>query len=113
MSPMYPAESYPANQNCSWNITVEEFHLISLIFDYFNLPNCKDNYISIFDGPSTKSTLLKKLCQSKMALTTAWNSTGNSMFIVYKSGRDLGKEKQNIIGFSARYKTLRKRKYIY
>lgn len=48
-----------------------------------------------------------------MALTTAWNSTGNSMFIVYKSGRDLGKEKQNIIGFSARYKTLRKRKYIY
>ena len=100
---MYPSENYPANQTCSWKVIVEENHFISLNFDYFYLPNCTDNYIKIYDGSNAMSPLLIELCNEENATRSTWNSTGNCIFIVYKSGESSGIDLEKRIGFSANY----------
>lgn len=48
-SPNYPV-SYPANLNCTWQITVEYGHVIEVTFDDLDLEptaNCLLDYISV------------------------------------------------------------------
>ncbi|XP_055502765.1 deleted in malignant brain tumors 1 protein-like [Leucoraja erinacea] len=99
-SPYYP-DSYPNSASCIWHIRVESHQIIDLQFSDFDLEmgqNCLLDYVAIYDGPSTNSTLLARLCSNP---SEALISSSNSMTIYFRSDHSVTSR-----GFIARYQSL-------
>ncbi|XP_072335393.1 cubilin-like [Scyliorhinus torazame] len=96
-SPNYP-RSYPNNTKCTWYIFVDSDERIQIIFIDVQLeatPGCSNDYIKIYDGPSTSSPLLSKICTGS---NRAFTSSSNAMTIHFQS------DSQNTgPGFTANY----------
>ncbi|XP_072333723.1 scavenger receptor cysteine-rich domain-containing protein DMBT1-like [Scyliorhinus torazame] len=83
-SPNYP-EPYPNNAKCIWYIQVDKQHRITLKLDSFQLqvsPRCSNDYVAIYDGPSTNSPLIATVCNGS---NHAFKSSSNTMTIHFKS----------------------------
>ncbi|XP_056401090.1 embryonic protein UVS.2-like [Hyla sarda] len=99
-SPNYPS-NYPNNMNCVWLIRTPNGQ-VSLTFKDFRLLNsmdCASDYINIYDGPSTTSPKIVKLCGSKQLPEII--GSNNQMLIEFVSG-----SLTTSAGFSASYKTV-------
>ena len=83
-----PSLIYPDFQKCSWLVTVHETLLISLIFTSIRVPNCKENFIDIYDGRDETFPLLARYCGSNETVGNKLKSTGNNIYLVFKTGNN-------------------------
>uniref|UniRef100_UPI00398EF8D3 scavenger receptor cysteine-rich domain-containing protein DMBT1-like isoform X2 n=1 Tax=Pristiophorus japonicus TaxID=55135 RepID=UPI00398EF8D3 len=93
--------SYPNNARCTWYIRVDRNQRIKLKFTDIDLEvtsNCSFDYIAIYDGPSTNSILLSKICHGSNQIFT---SSSNSMTIFFSSDSSITRR-----GFTANYYSL-------
>ncbi|BHF77938.1 Bone morphoproteintic protein 1 [Sparganum proliferum] len=98
VSPGYP-ERYPPSSECTWNIEVPVGNIVNLTFHSFEVEsheNCSYDYLAVYDGPSTSSRLLEKLCGS--TTPEAIMSTGNTMTLHFITDKVLNKK-----GFAANF----------
>ncbi|BHF77942.1 Bone morphoproteintic protein 1 [Sparganum proliferum] len=98
MSPGYP-NPYPPSSECTWNIEVPDGDTVTLTFHSFELEShedCSNDYLAIYDGPSTSSDLLKRLCGS--TTPEPIKSTGNTMTLHFITDKVINKE-----GFAAQF----------
>uniref|UniRef100_H3AJY2 Scavenger receptor cysteine-rich domain-containing protein DMBT1 n=1 Tax=Latimeria chalumnae TaxID=7897 RepID=H3AJY2_LATCH len=96
-SPNYP-NRHPPFSYCVWHIEVEENQRINLtVTDIWieDDPNCRFDFLAIYDGPSTTSGLIGQIC-NKNKLT--FESTTNRMTIVFSTDYS-----NSYRGFSATY----------
>ncbi|XP_006825091.1 suppressor of tumorigenicity 14 protein homolog [Saccoglossus kowalevskii] len=81
-SPGYDGTSlYAHNLNCEWVITVDTAKKIMLYFTDFKIQYsspCSNDFIAVYDGPSTSDTLIGKYCGD---LPSAVYSSGNQMAV--------------------------------
>nr|VZI35148.1 unnamed protein product [Spirometra erinaceieuropaei] len=99
MSPGYP-KIYPPSSECTWNIEVPDGHTVNLTFNSFEVEsheNCSNDYLEVYDGPSTSSKMLKKLCGPSTPEPIM--STGNTMTLHFITDKVLNKK-----GFVAMFK---------
>ncbi|XP_060790816.1 deleted in malignant brain tumors 1 protein-like [Neoarius graeffei] len=83
-SPNYP-NRYPHYAHCTWTIRSLENKFIALRFSYVNIesnPGCSFDAVRVYDGPSTSSPLLGRLCGSS---SRSFGSSGNNLTIVFSS----------------------------
>jgi cubilin len=103
-SPGYP-KNYPGNIGCQWNITAESpFHVIELKVLDFNMGNlyfCSTDNVAVYDGNSTSSQQMQKLCGA--LLPTQFISAGSSMTVVFNS-----LVFRNFKGFKLEYSSVKK-----
>nr|XP_014352096.1 PREDICTED: ovochymase-1 [Latimeria chalumnae] len=102
-SPNYPG-LYPDSQNCTWTICSTLGIKIKLDFvDFFTEgnENCTWDYLEIFDGPNTDSTLIAVLCGDRYPKTLLSND--NFLTLHFVSDKSLGKR-----GFMIRYQEVPK-----
>lgn len=74
-------------------------------FQTLDVPNCKENYLDIYDGSSNNtngSTLLARFCGENATVGTTVTSITNALYIVLKSGNNSAWSKR--LGFHAEYK---------
>ena len=74
-------------------------------FQTLDVPNCKENYLDIYDGSSNNtngSTLLARFCGKNATAGTTVASIKNALYIVLKSGNN--SESLKSLGFHAEYK---------
>ncbi|XP_039194431.1 CUB and zona pellucida-like domain-containing protein 1 [Crotalus tigris] len=69
-----------ANENCIWEIKGERDmnETIRLIFSYVEfspLSSCDEEYIEVYDGPSTNSSVLGKICRTQDSVFHSSSST--------------------------------------
>ena len=84
-SPNYP-RSYPNSKHCTWNVTAPIGARIRVAHFSYSLESssgCTYDDLKIYDGPSTRSGRLAKLCgtSSYRGIT----STANNLFFVFNS----------------------------
>ncbi|KAG7527098.1 cubilin [Solea senegalensis] len=97
-SPLYP-NSYPNNVDCSWVISVESHHRVFLSFtdlDIESQSTCSWDYVAIYDGPTTSSPLLARVCGNSLPFSVT--STQNIISVRFRSDSS-----QNHRGFSAHF----------
>ncbi|KAK2921749.1 CUB and zona pellucida-like domain-containing protein 1 [Channa argus] len=94
-SPGYPSYYY-SNANCVWQLQAAKDHRIFLAFTYLELENCCScDYISVYDGPSTSSLYLGKVCNNTL---NSFYSSSNYLTVVFRTdGSLVGR------GFSAEF----------
>ena len=93
----YPSY-HPDTMTCQWDITVKAGQVIELIAITHQLDkDCSRVYLRIYDGPSTSSPELVKLCASNNPQSTFFTSS-NSAIIEFVS-----KNSQNSKGFFVTY----------
>ncbi|XP_043569093.1 deleted in malignant brain tumors 1 protein-like [Chiloscyllium plagiosum] len=96
-SPNYP-RNYPNNAKCTWYIFMDSNERIRLGFGEIQLetsPHCSNDYVAIYDGPSTNSPVLATICTGS---SHVFISSSNTMTIYFESdSRDTGP------GFTAHY----------
>ncbi|XP_067908925.1 deleted in malignant brain tumors 1 protein-like isoform X2 [Heterodontus francisci] len=83
-SPNYP-ESYPNNVQCTWHISVDNGQRIILDLGYLRLKTsqaCIQDYVEIYDGPSTDSILIARVCHPSNPYFT---SSSNNMTVYFRS----------------------------
>ncbi|XP_070609997.1 CUB and zona pellucida-like domain-containing protein 1 [Erythrolamprus reginae] len=98
-SPNYP-KKHPPFTYCVWHIETEPYTQINLIFNDILLEtddHCRFDFLAIFDGPTSNSPLIKKLCGY---LAPTFKSSSNTMTIVMSTDYA-----NSYRGFSARYTT--------
>jgi hypothetical protein len=82
----YPGQ-YPSNMDCKWLIKADSTSSIVVLFiSAFSLESsyaCTSDYVKIYDGPSTSSSLKETLCGSQSYET--YRSTGSDMTVVFHS----------------------------
>uniref|UniRef100_A0A673AMU3 Cubilin n=1 Tax=Sphaeramia orbicularis TaxID=375764 RepID=A0A673AMU3_9TELE len=84
-SPLYP-NSYPNNVDCSWVISVDPNHRLSLNFSDLDIEqhsSCSWDYVAIYDGPTASSPLLARVCGSTPPPLIA--STQNTIYVRFRS----------------------------
>ncbi|XP_051883694.1 deleted in malignant brain tumors 1 protein-like [Pristis pectinata] len=99
-SPGYPY-SYPNNADCIWYIRVNSTQVIYLQFTDVDLEattGCSYDYVAIYNGPTTNSPLLAKLCNEP---NEPFISSSNSMTVYFRSDSSVTRR-----GFTANYHTL-------
>uniref|UniRef100_A0A8C5HD89 Cubilin n=1 Tax=Gouania willdenowi TaxID=441366 RepID=A0A8C5HD89_GOUWI len=97
-SPSYP-NSYPNNADCSWVISVDPSHRVFLNFtdlDIENHSNCAWDYVAIYDGSTSSSPLLTRVCGT--GVPPPVTSTQNQIYVRFRSDSSLSHR-----GFSARF----------
>ncbi|KAM5243517.1 CUB and zona pellucida-like domain-containing protein 1 [Hipposideros larvatus] len=70
-----------ANEDCTWTLERPENKSIRIIFSHFQLDpdaSCESENIRVFDGNSTKGTLLGKVC-SKIDYVPVFESSSNTL----------------------------------
>uniref|UniRef100_A0A3Q3W0B5 Cubilin n=1 Tax=Mola mola TaxID=94237 RepID=A0A3Q3W0B5_MOLML len=80
-SPNYPLPYHP-NAECYWNIRTSQGSQLLLSFSNFHLESsssCSYDYLAVYDGNSTGSPELARLCGSQPPTTI--NSTGNQLYV--------------------------------
>ncbi|KAJ7371386.1 hypothetical protein OS493_025848 [Desmophyllum pertusum] len=88
-SPRYPLK-YPKFMSCTWVITVPEGKLVKLSFQKFDVEwsaNCDEDYVRVYDGQYSTSTVKKTLCGS-YSIPDDIYSTGRYMRIHFSSDMD-------------------------
>ncbi|XP_066929338.1 cubilin-like isoform X2 [Clytia hemisphaerica] len=96
VSPLYPRNT-PQNADCVWSINTSEGSLVSFAFETdFESEACNNTYINLYDGPSTASPLIRKVCS--LESTQSVRSSSNEMTVQFVTN-----EPHN--GFSAKYTT--------
>ncbi|XP_077655255.1 scavenger receptor cysteine-rich domain-containing protein DMBT1-like [Urocitellus parryii] len=81
-SPFYPG-NYPNNARCVWDIEVPNNHLVTVTFIYVRLEGgCNYDYIEVFDGPSSSSRLIAKVCDGD---TGSFTSSSNFLSVRFTS----------------------------
>ncbi|XP_071972597.1 embryonic protein UVS.2-like [Engystomops pustulosus] len=98
----YPS-AYPHGANCVWLIRTPSGQ-VSLNFDAFDLqssPNCKSDYVKIYDGPSKRSpVLLDKTCGTGQIPPIV--GTTNQLLVEFSSDSSVAG-----VGFKASYSSVR------
>ncbi|KAG8135529.1 hypothetical protein E2320_008562 [Naja naja] len=98
-SPNYP-KKHPPFTYCVWHIETEPYTQINLIFKDILLEMdeyCRFDFLAIFDGPTSNSPLIKKVCGHS---TPTFKSSSNAMTIVMSTDYA-----NSYRGFSAHYTT--------
>ncbi|XP_032081477.1 CUB and zona pellucida-like domain-containing protein 1 [Thamnophis elegans] len=98
-SPNYPKKHQPMTY-CVWHIETKPYTQINLIFKDILIEmdeNCRFDFVAIFDGPTSDSPLIKKVCGY---LTPTFKSSSNAMTIVLSTDYA-----NSYRGISARYTT--------
>ncbi|KAL9987825.1 hypothetical protein ACROYT_G002193 [Oculina patagonica] len=106
-SPNYPYD-YPTSVTCDWTITVIPGYFIYLHFEHFHLEHaygaaeCPYDYVEIFDGTSSSSTLIAKRCDYQ----DSWciYSTGYVLHVKFVSDVIIARS-----GFTAYYEQVHRR----
>ncbi|GCC22276.1 hypothetical protein chiPu_0000662 [Chiloscyllium punctatum] len=83
-SPNYPRD-YPNNARCTWYIIVDDDERVKVNFADIQLevsPHCSNDYIKIFDGPSTNSSVIATICTGS---NHEYKSSSNSMTVYFQS----------------------------
>ena len=94
----FPNNSYPDFQICSWSLAVNIFSRISLKFLNLNIPNCKENYLDVYDGSSkNRSTLLVRFCGENATADAKVISKVNHLYIVLKSGNNSARHSEDSV----------------
>ena len=85
ISPNYPS-SYENNKDCITTIRFAAGEVVNITFEAFNVEtdeDCSYDYLAVFDGNSTSSSMIgSKLCGSSLSGTTL-QSTGNTMTLYF------------------------------
>ncbi|KAJ8727244.1 hypothetical protein PYW08_015641 [Mythimna loreyi] len=85
-SPNYPND-YNENAECFYKIVTSEGSRIRISFTELDLertPNCRDDYVEIFDGRDTSATVLGKHCYMSPDLATI-ETTTNYAYVKFRS----------------------------
>ncbi|XP_007478920.2 CUB and zona pellucida-like domain-containing protein 1 [Monodelphis domestica] len=96
-SPNYP-KPHPEFAYCVWHIRVDKGYQINIDFKEIFLEiddNCRFDFIAVYDGPSTNSGLLGKVCGR---ITATFQSSSNIMTVVLSTDYA-----NSYRGFSASY----------
>ncbi|KAM6443049.1 CUB and zona pellucida-like domain-containing protein 1 [Liasis olivaceus] len=99
-SPNYPIK-HPPFTYCVWHIETEPYSKINLTFSEIFIEmdaNCKFDFLAIYDGPTSGSPLVKKVC-GRTAPT--FESSSNAMTIVLSTDYA-----NSYRGFSAHYRSI-------
>jgi hypothetical protein len=95
----FDANNYPAYQYCSWSITVKHGLEVFLKFTTLNIPDCSENQLEVYDGFDNTGSLLAAYCAENATSGNTVRSTGNNMYVMFKSGND----NSGSLQFQARY----------
>ncbi|CAK1578706.1 unnamed protein product [Parnassius mnemosyne] len=101
-SPNYP-DNYNENAECFYRIVTSSGSRIRISFTELDLektPNCRDDYIEIFDGRDTNAVSLGKHCSMSSILSNIVTTT-NYAYIKFRSDIYLGGK-----GFLLNYETI-------
>ncbi|CAH2272473.1 procollagen C-endopeptidase enhancer 2-like [Pelobates cultripes] len=82
---------YPHNKKCVWNITVPEGHVVMLSFRVLDMesdPNCRYDYLSIYNGHSRSAQELARVCGTFRP--GALMSTGPTMMLEMVADEETG-----------------------
>ncbi|NXN19303.1 CUZD1 protein, partial [Indicator maculatus] len=74
-----------ANANCIWQIQRDTNQTIRLIFSYFKFApssSCEAESIKVYDGPSTNSPLLGRVCSDSNAVPVLESSSNSLTFLI-------------------------------
>ena len=94
----FPNNSYPDFQICSWSLAVNTSSRILLKFINLDIPNCRENYLDVYDGSgANEPTLLARFCGENATTDAKVISKGNYMHIVLKSGNNSAKYTEDSI----------------
>uniref|UniRef100_U3JQR3 CUB and zona pellucida like domains 1 n=1 Tax=Ficedula albicollis TaxID=59894 RepID=U3JQR3_FICAL len=99
-SPNYPAP-YPQFRHCVWHIQAPRNSKINLQFQDFFLEldrNCQLDFTAVYDGPTTDSGLLGKVCGRAQP---TFESSSNTMTVVLSTD-----DTNSYRGFSAQYSSV-------
>ncbi|XP_029376880.1 deleted in malignant brain tumors 1 protein-like isoform X2 [Echeneis naucrates] len=81
-SPNHP-NHYNDNSYCIWQLRTTNDQRIFLEFTYLQLENCCScDYINVYDGPSTNSPYLGKVCNSTLR---TFKSSSNYMTVLFRT----------------------------
>ena len=84
-SPNYP-RSYPNSKHCTWNVTAPigaKIRVARFSYSLESNSGCTYDSLKIYDGPSTRSDRLAKLCGT--STYSGITSTANNLFFVFNS----------------------------
>ena len=89
VSPNFP-KGYRNNQKCWWKIRAGEGQIIELKIERFDVEystGCSYDSLQVYDGKNSSSqTLLgKKLCGSARYIPDIFRSTGNNLYLEFRS----------------------------
>ncbi|XP_063912969.1 tolloid-like protein 1 [Zophobas morio] len=94
----YP-NPYPHSTSCSWHFKTTPGHKLELHFVVFETEpdnQCARDYVVIYDGPSSASRNVGRLCGSRSNFKTT--STTNEMFVYFRTDHSVAPK-----GFEAKY----------
>ncbi|XP_041920839.1 deleted in malignant brain tumors 1 protein-like [Alosa sapidissima] len=97
-SPNYP-HGYANNLHCTWRIRSTGNRIISINFLNISLEQatgCMYDSVSVYNGPTTSSSLLSKMCGNINDMVL--NSTGNDLTVIFRTDSS-----QSRSGFHAEY----------
>ena len=82
-------ETYPVNVDLQWVIQCESHQAVDLTFSSGfgiagNLPSCPKDWLMVFDGNSTSSTVMGKFCH--YALPQVSRSSSNTILVYFYAG---------------------------
>nr|XP_039268068.1 cubilin-like [Styela clava] len=89
ISPNYP-NTYNDDQQCVWQIHIQENGKISITFTDFDIPtdvNCATDYLEVRDGPSESSPLVARYCGT--TIPPMYTSSGRDLYIKFKADQSL------------------------
>ncbi|RZC35072.1 CUB, FXa inhibition, and/or EGF CA domain containing protein, partial [Asbolus verrucosus] len=84
-TPNYP-DVYSVSENCEWFFITTPGHRIRITFESFNLKfheNCKYDYVTLYDGPSSENIFLGKFCGSNVLSPLI--SSGNEFYMTFRA----------------------------
>lgn len=89
ISPNYPSD-YGIKKDYYWRITVPEGKRIEIRFDTWDVEdekNCRKDYLSIYDGSSTRNVLLGTYCGK--IRPSSFRSSGRYLYLHFRSDGDV------------------------
>ncbi|KAM4028087.1 cubilin isoform 1-T1 [Anomaloglossus baeobatrachus] len=98
-SPNYPMPYYH-NSECYWLLKSSSGNILEIDFQHFDLEshsNCNNDYLAVYNGNSTNSNLLQKLCGK--TLPAPIRSTANAMYVKLRTDSSM-----SYSGFLANYR---------
>ncbi|PVD35988.1 hypothetical protein C0Q70_02958 [Pomacea canaliculata] len=82
-SPNFPG-NFSDSTTCTWIITVPSRRVVQITFSYLAVPgqaDCTNNYVEIFDGPSTFARTLGRFCNEQPSLLTASSNSATVQLV--------------------------------
>ncbi|CAL4091433.1 unnamed protein product [Meganyctiphanes norvegica] len=88
-SPNYPG-NYPADQDCYWSVTANEYSAITVSFEHFDIDSYNNDYLEIRDGIDSGAPLITRISGSYGDNPDIEEiiSTGNSLYVYFHSDYD-------------------------